>query len=310
MVYWCEVECYGEREKGDVFGELAALVLDVVKFDCIQDHLDSVGIACYVLDEPTSGRYILIRHNIIRPTLKHMEHFACASIQQVAPVAETHISDPSHYGSFNILNLSTFVKITAKLYGTTYKGDGMESISEYRKYYPPPERGDKYLDGMLMFLETGSIFPTREKKKKKVYLDDDAFDICDGNYAVEAALEVGFVATSNETKVFGRVMAYYGKNFSYDCCASERYLYNAMLFEIKQPSHIEPGKINLMRSALGVPAQYSLIIDAKLHDFTSGDMILSGVWEFFVPVDGSSSVGFINGNDCSLKLKVDWKLPI
>ncbi|GKC30966.1 hypothetical protein Tco_1038260 [Tanacetum coccineum] len=237
--------------------------------------------------------------------------------------------------------------ITAKLYGTTYKGDGMESISEYIKYYPPPERGDKYLDGMLMFLETGSIFPTREKKKKKVYLDDDAFDICDGNliinfleyfanrpnggsgysklkgkdgylnlyyvalkYAVEAALEVVFVATSKETKVFGRVMAYYGKNFSYGCCASERYLYNAMLFETKQPSHIEPGKINLMRSALGVPAQYSLIIDAKLHDFTSGDMILSGVCEFFVPIDGSSSVGFINGNDCSLKLKVDWKLPI
>ncbi|PWA97106.1 Aminoacyl-tRNA synthetase, class 1a, anticodon-binding [Artemisia annua] len=271
--------------------------------------------------------------------------------------AETHISDPSHNGSFIILNrniddplvitkpgsllsprdicycslsVSTFVKITAKLYGTTYLGGGIESHKDYQKCYPDITDELSSMDD------------------EKVYLNDDAFDVCNGNvlinfseyfatrpnggsgscklkgkdgyldlyyvalkYAVEAALEVGFVATCKETKVFGSVMAYYGKNFGYDCCASERSLYNAMLFEIKQPSHIEPGsKINLTRSTLGVPAQYSLIIDAKLHDFTSGDVILSGICEFFVPVDGSCSVGFINGNGCSLKVKVDWKLPI
>ncbi|GKE66213.1 hypothetical protein Tco_1520374, partial [Tanacetum coccineum] len=86
-------------------------------------------------------------------------------------------------------------------------------------------------------------------------------------YVVDAALEVVFVATSEETKVGGRVMAYYGKNFDYGCSPAEVDDYKAMLFE--QPE-VKPGNINLMRSVL---------------------------------------VGCINGNDCSLELTVDWKLP-
>lgn len=298
--------------------------------------------------------------------------------------AETHISDPSHYGSFNIfkrnfddplvfknpgslsprdicycsLSVSTFVKITAKLYGTTYKGDGMESLSDYTEYYFPNWKmkmemdKSEYLVGLKKFL-LEDIFPTREESKEEegkesVYIDDDAFEVCDDyafidfsesfaktpnggsgfcklkgkdgylelyyvalKYAVEATLEVHFAATSEETKVVGRVRAYYGKNFCYDCAAAKKDLYSAMLFEIEQHTDlfVEPGKINLTRSVLAVPAQYSLIIDANLCDFTSADELLSGVWEFLVPTDGSLSHGVIYGNNCSLNLKVDWKLP-
>nr|GEZ22373.1 aminoacyl-tRNA synthetase, class 1a, anticodon-binding [Tanacetum cinerariifolium] len=71
-------------------------------------------------------------------------------------------------------------------------------------------------------------------------------------YVVDAALEVVFHATSEETKVAGRVMAYYGKNFDYGCSV-EVDDYKAMLFESKQPE-VKPGKINLMRPVLSVPA--------------------------------------------------------
>ncbi|GKD43019.1 hypothetical protein Tco_1267664 [Tanacetum coccineum] len=67
--------------------------------------------------------------------------------------------------------------------------------------------------------------------------------------------------------------------------------------------------MNLMQSVLSVPAQFSLIIDANLTDSTSGAIILSGVYEFFVPVDGGIRVGCIEGKDCTLQLTVDWKLP-
>ncbi|PWA72066.1 hypothetical protein CTI12_AA149420 [Artemisia annua] len=128
-------------------------------------------------------------------------------------------------------------------------------------------------------------------------------------YCVDAALEVEFVATSKEKKVAGRVMAYYGKNFDYGCPPAKKDLYNAMIFETKPHVYFKSGKINLMRSVFAVPAKFSLVIDANLRDFTSGDIVLSGTYEFLVPRDGSSSIGSIVSNDCSLNLKVDWKLP-
>ncbi|GKE23421.1 hypothetical protein Tco_1434933 [Tanacetum coccineum] len=82
-----------------------------------------------------------------------------------------------------------------------------------------------------------------------------------------------------------------------------------MLFETKPHEYFKSGKINLMRSVLAVPAKFSLVIDANLRDFTSGDIILSGTYEFFVPRDGKSAFGSILSDDCSLNLKVEWKLP-
>ncbi|GJW48359.1 hypothetical protein Tco_0080005 [Tanacetum coccineum] len=75
-----------------------------------------------------------------------------------------------------------------------------------------PKIDDKYVKGFFEYLKTGIVLTLKEKKKK--------------DYATEAALEV--VATSKETKVVGKVRAYYGKNFCYDSPAAERYLYNAI----------------------------------------------------------------------------------
>ncbi|GKA39561.1 anticodon-binding aminoacyl-tRNA synthetase, class 1a [Tanacetum coccineum] len=182
--------------------------------------------------------------------------------------------------------------------------------------------------------------PTSGKKKQAVkYIEDEAFHVCDDHafitlsdkpnggsgsyesagkngslelcyvtlkYAVDADVEVYFVPPSKETKVRGRVIAYYGKGFSYNEPADYYYV---TLFESEHPAFVKPGKLNLVRSMLPVPAKYSLIIKADLSDNTSNVNILSGTCEFPVPRDGNSSYDSIVGSDCSLKLKVDWKLP-
>ncbi|PWA97913.1 arginine--tRNA ligase, chloroplastic/mitochondrial [Artemisia annua] len=176
-----------------------------------------------------------------------------------------------------------------------------------------------------------SRLPTTGKKKQAVkYIEDEAFHVCDDHafitlsdkpnggvllcyvtlkYAVDADVEVYFAPPSKETKVRGRVEAYYGKGFNYDEPAD---FYYATLFQ-SEPDVIDacvkPGKLNLMRSRLAVPAKFSLIIKAELFDNTYRVKLLSGTYEFHVPRDGNSSDGSIFGNDCSLKLKVDWKLP-
>ncbi|GJS38527.1 anticodon-binding aminoacyl-tRNA synthetase, class 1a [Tanacetum coccineum] len=125
-------------------------------------------------------------------------------------------------------------------------------------------------------------------------------------YAVDADLEVEFVPPSKESKVTGRVVAYYGKKFGYDFPPDDFYV---VLSETNSFACLKHGKINLIRSVLAVPAQFSLIIEAELRDDTSRVEILSGAYEFPVPRDGRSSVASIAGNDCSLKLRVNWKLP-
>lgn len=126
--------------------------------------------------------------------------------------------------------------------------------------------------------------------------------------AVDAALEVEFVG--EEKNVVGRVTTYYGKGFDYGC-TGEKHLYSVTLFERNSDNAfvIKPGKVNLTRSVLPVPAQFSLIISVYFYDFNSEVVMLNDTYEFLVPCDGSSSVGSIVGNDCSLNLKVDWKLP-
>ncbi|GKA99962.1 hypothetical protein Tco_0827956, partial [Tanacetum coccineum] len=124
-------------------------------------------------------------------------------------------------------------------------------------------------------------------------------------YAVDADLEVEFDPPSKKSNVTGRVVAYYGKKFDYDFPPNDYYV---VLYKTSS-AFVEPGKINLMRSMLAVPAQFSLIIEAELYDNTSGAEIMSGTCEFPVPRDGRSSIDSIAGKDCSLKLTVNWKLP-
>ena len=209
--------------------------------------------------------------------------------------------------------------MAAKLYVTTDKLDDMEHPCDYYDCYRGKDPTERFNDAFEVCNDCAVInFSENFAKRPNGGSGSYTLKGRDGHlkmyyvalkYAVDAALEVVFDATSEETKVAGRVMAYYGNNFDYGCSPAEEVDYKAMLFETEQNEVIKPGKINLLRSVLSVPAQFSLVIDAHLTDSISGAIILSGVYEFLVPTDGSISVGCIKGNDCSLKLKVDWKLP-
>ncbi|GJW44610.1 anticodon-binding aminoacyl-tRNA synthetase, class 1a [Tanacetum coccineum] len=124
--------------------------------------------------------------------------------------------------------------------------------------------------------------------------------------AVDADLKVEFLAPSMETKVYGSVVAYFGKNFEY---SDSDDLYYLTLFKKKRSAFVGPGSLHLMRSALAVPANSSLIIKANLFDNTSENEILSGTCEITVGLDGKPTVGSIVSKDYSLSVLVNWKLP-
>ena len=178
-----------------------------------------------------------------------------------------------------------------------------------------------------------------EDHQRKVQYHEEAFQVCDGHefinlsdkpnggsgrniiegrdgnldlcyvalkYAVDAHLEVEFVPPSKESKVAGRIVAYYGKKFDYLFPPQNFYV---VLSQTNCFAYLEHGKINLIQYVLAVPAQFSLIFEAELRDNTSNVVILSGTYEFPVPRDGRNSVGRIKGKDFSLKVTVKWKLP-
>ncbi|GJS60463.1 hypothetical protein Tco_0655247 [Tanacetum coccineum] len=124
--------------------------------------------------------------------------------------------------------------------------------------------------------------------------------------AVDADLKVEFLAPSMETKVYGGVVAYFGKNFQY---SDSDDLYYLTLFKKKRSAFVGPGSLHLMQSALVVPANSSLIIKANLFDNTSENEILSGTCEITVGLDGKPTVGSIVSKDYSLSVLVNWKLP-
>ncbi|GKA89177.1 anticodon-binding aminoacyl-tRNA synthetase, class 1a [Tanacetum coccineum] len=124
--------------------------------------------------------------------------------------------------------------------------------------------------------------------------------------AVDADLKVEFLVPSMETKVYGSVVAYFGKNFEY---SDSDDLYYLILFKKKRSAFVGPGSLHLMRSALAVPANSSLIIKANLFDNTSENEILSGTCEITVGLDGKPTVGSIVSKDYSLSVLVNWKLP-
>ncbi|GJX99879.1 anticodon-binding aminoacyl-tRNA synthetase, class 1a [Tanacetum coccineum] len=124
--------------------------------------------------------------------------------------------------------------------------------------------------------------------------------------AVDADLKVEFLVPSMETKVYGSVVAYFGKNFEYSDYDD---LYYLILFKKKRSAFVGPGCLHLMRSALAVPANSSLLIKANLFDNTSENEILSGTCEITVGLDGKPTVGSIVSKDYFLSVLVNWKLP-
>ncbi|GKD43037.1 hypothetical protein Tco_1267682, partial [Tanacetum coccineum] len=83
-------------------------------------------------------------------------------------------------------------------------------------------------------------------------------------YAVYADLEIEFQSTSEEPKLTGIITAYYGEDFDHDRPPVQ--FYYATLWNIGDPAFVKPGKLNLMRSVLAVPAKSSLIIEADIYE--------------------------------------------
>ncbi|GKA64327.1 anticodon-binding aminoacyl-tRNA synthetase, class 1a, partial [Tanacetum coccineum] len=233
---------------------------------------------------------------------------------------------------YHSIQVSTSLKLTCKLYGIAFKElISFKNMSEYFKYLeaqpelelPLPKLGQKTIENdVLQFCDDchdinfseyfakkpRGGFASCKLKGKDGYLE---FYYAALKYAVDATLEVDFNAPSKDTVVVGRVVAYYGKDFDYDCDAAREDHHYAKMFETTPEGFLLPGKINLMRSVLAVPAQFSLIIVAELRDFSSKKVILSGSYEFHVPLYDPSSFGSIKSNDgFSLGLKVGWKLPL
>ncbi|PWA71352.1 arginyl-tRNA synthetase, class Ic [Artemisia annua] len=180
--------------------------------------------------------------------------------------------------SLPVSSTSPFVQIAAKLYITT----------------------DKFLD-FSKKPNGGSDMITIPGKDGSLTL----FYLALKN-AVDADLKVEFVAPSMETEVYGTLVAYFGNNFKY---SEPSEFYSLTLFKNKRSACVGPGDINLMRSAVAVPAESSLIIKANLRDNASGNEILSGTCEMFVSLDGVPSVGNIVSKGYALNLTAKWKLP-
>ena len=81
----------------------------------------------------------------------------------------------------------------------------------------------------------------------------------------------------------------------------------ALLF---RPNHVlETGKIQLIKSTLAVPTKGTLVIKAYLEDAKSGKVIMKNNYKFKSQLSECSvgTISGIEGEDCRLDLKVDWK---
>ena len=127
--------------------------------------------------------------------------------------------------------------------------------------------------------------------------------------AIDVALEIEFVTKTPGREVCGYVLAYYGDDFLYECqcLPSRKYNYMALLF---LPNHVlEAGKIQLIKSTLAVPTKGTLVIKAYLEDAKSGKVIMKNNYKFKSQLSECSvgTISGIEGEDCRLDLKVDWK---
>ncbi|GJZ38626.1 hypothetical protein Tco_0585189 [Tanacetum coccineum] len=194
---------------------------------------------------------------------------------------------------------------TSKQLGCNLEADCMLQTSGDIKYLDNHE-AFQVCDGhaLINFLDKPNVSWGR---KNIIKGRDGSLELCyiALKYTVDADLEVEFDPPSKKSNVTRRVVAYYGRKFDYDFPPDDFYV----LSETNAFAFLKPGKLNLIRSVLVVPAQFSLILKAELRDDTSEVEILSDTYEFPVPYDGRSSIGSIAGKDCSLKLSVNWKLP-
>ncbi|PWA79554.1 arginine--tRNA ligase, chloroplastic/mitochondrial [Artemisia annua] len=125
--------------------------------------------------------------------------------------------------------------------------------------------------------------------------------------AVDAAIKITCESFAADLNVYGRIVAYYGNEFDYQCDNDfQKGFYMALLYEHGFGSGAIAGDIPLRKSLLAVPNEGgSLIIEAKLMDVESGDVILDDRCEFSSQTRGSVE-GQLVGTHCSFLLRVDW----
>ncbi|GJU48297.1 arginine--tRNA ligase, chloroplastic/mitochondrial, partial [Tanacetum coccineum] len=100
--------------------------------------------------------------------------------------------------------------------------------------------------------------------------------------AVDAAIKIMCESFAGDLNVYGRIIAYYGNDFDYQCDNDyQKGFYMALLYEHGLGAGAIVGDIPLRKSLLAVPNESgSLIIEAKLMAAESGEVILDDRCEF------------------------------
>ncbi|GJV85410.1 arginine--tRNA ligase, chloroplastic/mitochondrial, partial [Tanacetum coccineum] len=125
--------------------------------------------------------------------------------------------------------------------------------------------------------------------------------------AVDAAIKIMCESFAGDLNVYGRIIAYYGNDFDYQCDNDyQKGFYMALLYEHGLGAGAIVGDIPLRKSLLAVPNESgSLIIEAKLMAAESGEVILDDRCEFSSQTTGGVE-GNLVGTRCSFHLRVDW----
>ncbi|GKE05219.1 hypothetical protein Tco_1397237 [Tanacetum coccineum] len=185
----------------------------------------SIKAAAFSLD-PASPPFHIFNHKYNDPIVVHK--LGCLS---------------PHCISYCSIPFSTSVKIAARLYVTTDNMVDMEtSYDDYCRGTPEQQQFNDAFEvcNDSVVISFSDYFAKRPNgglgsytlKGRDGYVKLDYVAL---KHAVDAALEVVFAATSEETKVVGRVMAYYGNKFDYGCSPVEVDDYKTMLYETEQP---------------------------------------------------------------------------
>ncbi|PWA72305.1 arginine--tRNA ligase, cytoplasmic [Artemisia annua] len=127
--------------------------------------------------------------------------------------------------------------------------------------------------------------------------------------AVDAAIELTCTSLDDNLKVYGRIFAYYGNNFDYQCAPEvlslQQNFYMALLYEEYTSSISSGAIIPLRKSLMAVPNKDgSLVIEFMLED-ESGNEILSQCCEIPSQTRGST-LKTLDGLGCSFSVKVVW----
>ncbi|GKA46197.1 hypothetical protein Tco_0738993 [Tanacetum coccineum] len=194
------------------------------------------------------------------------------------------IGNPSYSVPF-----SSYMKIGIVLYATTKNKDDFFEVCNHWSYLNFSPFLEKDSESSCESLVVGGDYG--HTRMHYILLRD----------AVDATIKVKFGRVSDR-RVCGEILAYYDQ-FDYGDDNLVKRFYKASLFESYDGSVLEDGDVPLTRSILAVPIKGSLIIEAHLTDFDSGDVILDGCCAFSSHCKGS----FKKDIKChTLEVEITW----